>query len=419
MTVDYYYVPLDESLVSDAPGYGAAPVCWKCRNNTSKRQQVGVCKICHGVGRLSPRKVVDRPGKITRGRRPSEGENIIETNQKADLPRPAGYSIPLYGTVAQTCTEECTDHVCGSTEQTDTAPSPASTASESNSRSEPPPPPVWWPHTNEELCNLTGNGWRILQRVRSHRWTTDDIVTAAVAVRQCGLHDRNDIQSYLDLGCGNGSVLQMVLSQCKSLPPTAVVGVEARSEAVSLARRSLAFNLGAENPVQIHHSDFRGFSDASSRHSFDLITGTPPYFAVGRHGGANQGGMPSAVQSAPARCEFRGGFEAYCSTARRCTTSSAATFVVCENYLNHNRALRALRTHGWAVREILIIRGKVGREPLFVVYTSGPRRCAEKTNSENESIEQAPQQRELAVRNLNGEWTEEYKTEILRFMSVL
>jgi hypothetical protein len=41
--------------------------------------------------------------------------------------------------------------------------------------------PIWLPiGPGEQLCNLVGR-WRILQRVASHRWTTDDLVTAHVA----------------------------------------------------------------------------------------------------------------------------------------------------------------------------------------------------------------------------------------------
>ena len=41
--------------------------------------------------------------------------------------------------------------------------------------------PNWLPiNPGEQLCNLVGR-WRILQRVASHRWTTDDLVTAYVA----------------------------------------------------------------------------------------------------------------------------------------------------------------------------------------------------------------------------------------------
>ena len=264
--------------------------------------------------------------------------------------------------------------------------------------------PIWLPiNPGEQLCNLVGR-WRILQRVASHRWTTDDLVTAYIAASTF-VKSRNRIHSYyginnidskkgeserkiryLDLGTGNASVLQMVswylLSSSSSLllnhqgnnkyKQLEAVGVEARSEAVGLARRSLAFNLGTvecqgkvytggcfesteddndvptksmEHDVQIVQGDFRNLvslssminnndnDDASSSdvvanktmedvasQQYDLITGTPPYFRVGFTSAKNnkdndttdevitsavieQGGMPSSMQSAPARCD--------------------------------------------------------------------------------------------------------------------
>ena len=47
--------------------------------------------------------------------------------------------------------------------------------------------------------------WRIWQRRRGHRYSLDDVATAATAVRT-----RPAAESYLDLGCGLGSVLLMV-----------------------------------------------------------------------------------------------------------------------------------------------------------------------------------------------------------------
>ena len=135
----------------------------------------------------------------------------------------------------------------------------------------PPPPPTYqdsqhqryypqWVPSNpgEQLCNLVGN-WRILQRVGSHRWTTDDIVTAYVASRvalglplpgeeikvgasttnaeECDAHNTSNCSSsirYLDLGTGNASVLQMTIwalwKEHKELQLEAF-GIEARSEA--------------------------------------------------------------------------------------------------------------------------------------------------------------------------------------------
>lgn len=224
--------------------------------------------------------------------------------------------------------------------------------------------PAWLPiNPGEQLCNLVGK-WRILQKVGSHRWTTDDIMTAYIAATslievKC-VWDVPEIK-YLDLGTGNGSVLQMVtwylLGQNCGVK---AFGVEARSEAVGLARRSLDFNIGkcevdgatylgnvisrkdveygpGWHDIKVVNGDFRDLAllvdekdsfEASDEnndmkqvasHKFDLITGTPPYFRVdfatdgNKSAGSkeqvvtaaviNQGGMPTSMQSAPARCE--------------------------------------------------------------------------------------------------------------------
>jgi len=137
--------------------------------------------------------------------------------------------------------------------------------------------PVWLPRQGEQLCNLVGS-WRILQRVSSHRWTTDDLVTAWVASQQQEAVGEHHVD-YLDLGTGNASVLQMVTWALLKNGQTVnkAIGVEARSEAVELARRSLSFNVGTLVDAEIVHGDFR---DVISKQEYDLVTGTPPYFRV-------------------------------------------------------------------------------------------------------------------------------------------
>ena len=206
------------------------------------------------------------------------------------------------------------------------------------------------------------------------------------------------------------------------------VGVEARSEAVNLTRRSLSFNLGAvelddtkycggvvgveddgseemvdsmECNVQIVQGDFRdlvSLADASAKNEesnaqdglmsmadvaskrYDLITGTPPYFRVGFTTTSNtqgkgfertiddnlevvtsavieQGGMPTSMQSAPARCEFRGGIEAYCLAASVLLSSPHGTFVVCENWANDDRVWKGAAEAGLIIESVLPVCG--------------------------------------------------------------
>mmetsp|Transcript_20827 Transcript_20827/g.57586 ORF Transcript_20827/g.57586 Transcript_20827/m.57586 type:complete len:468 (-) Transcript_20827:2521-3924(-) len=373
---------------------------------------------------------------------------------------------------------------------------------------------TWLPRPGEQLVKLLGH-WRILQRVGSHRWTTDDLVTAYVAVTQCVTSPPPQVEEgaadgvprlgsggctgnsssssssccctpvrYLDLGCGNGSVLQMVSwailkqrqelqqqqqqeqqqqqpqqhSQQPSERSLSGVGVEARAEAVALARRSLAFNLGNSTscPVQVRHADFRQFVQDNER-QYDLITGTPPYFRVDftttttttttsknesspqsasstigtddneqppppppptivvQHAVIRQGGMPTAIQSAPARCEFRGGIEAYCHAAAQCLEPTVGRFVVCNSYIHHARSQRAAVEAGMEIIHTLLVEGCRGRGLLFVVYVM---RLKPRDDDEEEAPETTTTESQLTVREVTGEWTPEYVEQVFGRMSI-
>ena len=304
----------------------------------------------------------------------------------------------------------------------------------------------WLPsNPGEQLCNLVGS-WRILQKIGSHRWTTDDILTAYVAQKELcnakGEKSRDKLPlRYLDLGCGNASVLQMVCWSLWEDFDVRAFGIEARTEAVSLARRSLTFNLGPNSTVKVINADFReiamhGFQDLVEdrdcgplcgvrdivSEKFDLVTGTPPYFRVdfktkgsGENESVssaviNQGGMPTAMQSAPARCEFRGGIEAYCETASR-VLSDKGIFCVCENWLNNQRVHQGAKQAGLKILRVAPVKGKSTKnENLFAIYTMS------KEQKSGKSIPTTILD-PICVRDGNGEWTQEY-SEIMKQMSI-
>ena len=390
------------SLVEDAPGWAgqrypdSGPVCWKCRGNGgvkvkkvkgSDKTSTKECPVCFGHGRLAPkRKEVEgasKPGTITRGRRHPDGW------------KPSG---PTPFALTQN-SSKWTRYVEMANEGTD-----VEIQDEKDM-------PMWIPRQGEELCNLVGS-WRILQRVGSHRWTTDDLVTAYVASREVC----SDKQiRYLDLGTGNASVLQMITwALLKDNRLVDATGIEARLEAVELARRSLSFNIGSNSSIaHIIHGDFR---DSALSQQFDLITGTPPYFRVDfaindnvvTSAVINQGGMPTARQSAPARCEFRGGIEAYCEAASRVLRTSTGRFVVCENWLNHNRVVAAAENFNLSIVSQVQVSGREGREVLFGVYVM--------KRKEGDSHE--TQRESLSVRDGSGNWTNEYRESVLQAMSI-
>jgi len=111
---------------------------------------------------------------------------------------------------------------------------------------------------NEELSSLLGK-WKLIQIRDGHRWSTDDLITAYVAK-----HAIASPSSHLDLGCGIGSVLSMMLW---NFPTLHSVGVEAQAHSAAMAMRSLKFN-GCENRATIVDKDFRTFD---SQDKFQLV----------------------------------------------------------------------------------------------------------------------------------------------------
>mmetsp|Transcript_12590 Transcript_12590/g.25086 ORF Transcript_12590/g.25086 Transcript_12590/m.25086 type:complete len:487 (+) Transcript_12590:44-1504(+) len=479
------YVPEGAvSLSSDAPGWtvkttddnspaeSRGPICWKCKGECNLRvlkknapSNQRICPVCKGSGFLPMKSKyvqsistdLDKPGVITSRRRRPRGWNEFGHVPAAVQ---ASLHIDTDDSDEKTTTQQALSILRQAnghdddydSKRHDVSATIAKGLQEQNC-------PSWLPiNSGEQLCNLVGR-WRILQRVGSHRWTTDDLVTAYVAAstfissNNTGEGDSSNIR-YLDLGTGNASVLQMTTwyllsSELRNHPyHIEAYGVEARTEAVGFARRSLSFNLGTietngkkytgssesiTHNVEIVNGDFRDLihstdlSDpmqqvASER--YDLITGTPPYFRIDFSGSdekiteavINQGGMPTSMQSAPARCEFRGGIEAYCQAAAA-MLQPEGIFVVCENWLNDKRAYNGAKIAGLDIVSVWPVMGRVGKpEPLFAVYVM--RKQSESyqdiTDVQNkDKIVRDP----LIVRGEDGKWTEQY-AEVMKAMSI-
>ena len=448
------------------------PVCWKCkgacrlpllkRHNESSGSNVRTCPVCKGNGILPIRlKYTKSIG--------SGGEGVITSRRR----RPRGWvefghvpaAVQALQNIQPNEEEEktITHHALsilrkanGRDEDYDSIRTdvPAAIPKELHQH---PNLPSWLPiNPGEQLCNLVGR-WRILQRVGSHRWTTDDLVTAYVAAstfissQVVGQDDSTRAIRYLDLGTGNGSVLQMTTWYLLNFPyQIEAFGVEARTEAVGLARRSLSFNLGkfevnhntftgmeneaANHNVEIVNGDFRDFiyskelsqpmkRVASNR--YDLITGTPPYFRVdfsGTDGNShsitqaviNQGGMPTSMQSAPARCEFRGGIESYCQAAAAVLQPNGF-FVVCENWFNNKRVWDGAKMSGLHIESVWPVIGRVGRrEPLFAVYVMRKKENMKKLDGQckDERVRHP-----IIVRGDDGKWTDQY-ADVMKEMSI-
>ena len=146
--------------------------------------------------------------------------------------------------------------------------------------------------------------WYLWQRKGGHRTSTDDILPAWLA---CRLLEGRRPTTYIDIGCGIGSVLLMTAWR---LRPHQCWGVEAQAQSAMMARRSVRELPDGAPPIEVVVGDMRSV-DVTALPKAELITGSPPYFPVGT------GVLSPDPQRQACRFELRGGIEAYCATAAR------------------------------------------------------------------------------------------------------
>jgi len=161
------------------------------------------------------------------------------------------------------------------------------------------------------LDGLTAD-WRIFQRRKGHRHSTDDLLTAWYAL--------------------------------ENSPPTARC-LDLRAN-------------GLQERVDALHGDLRELTLADR---FPLITGSPPYFDV------NAGIVPADSQKAHARFELRGDVRDYARAARR-HLEETGLFVLCFPFPQKERALAALRAEGFTRIALRDVVPREGLPPLFSVF---------------------------------------------------
>lgn len=212
---------------------------------------------------------------------------------------------------------------------------------------------------DETLDRLAGD-WKILQLRRGHRFSTDDLLTAWLALRV-----RPDARRLLDLGAGIGSVGLMTLW---SLPADAILTmVEVQALSHGLARRSVALN-GLEQRVILRNGDLRDPAVVPERAAFDLVTGSPPYIPVGK------GVISSHPQRAAARIELHGDVFDYACTAARALTPDG--WFVCCHAAQDPRPEAAIAAAGLSLRHRVDVCFRADRPPtiaLFAATWSGSR----------------------------------------------
>jgi tRNA1Val (adenine37-N6)-methyltransferase len=142
--------------------------------------------------------------------------------------------------------------------------------------------------------------FRLFQLRDGHRFSTDDVLTAWYGTSWCPT-----ASAILDLGSGLGSVATIAAWR---LPGARLVTVEALEVSVALARKSARFN-GIDGRCEIRHGDFRDPDAMGPDERFDLVLGSPPYFALGT---GMEGSHP---QKTACRFEMRGDIADYCRVA--------------------------------------------------------------------------------------------------------
>lgn len=154
----------------------------------------------------------------------------------------------------------------------------------------------------ETLDALSGH-FRIFQLEDGHRFSTDDVLTAWY-----GTSWAPRVHAALDLGSGIGTV---ALLAAWRLPGARFVTVEAQSESIALAKKSIEWNC-VQDRFDLREGDFRSPEVIREEERFDLVLGSPPYFPLGS---GIEGDHPQKIAC---RFEMRGNIVDYCATAARC-----------------------------------------------------------------------------------------------------
>lgn len=205
----------------------------------------------------------------------------------------------------------------------------------------------------ESLDFLCGY-WRIFQYEKGHRYSTDDVVTAWYATVCAPRADR-----VADLGSGIGSVAMITAWR---LPGARFVTVEAQEISYRLARKTARFN-GVADRFDQRLGDLRDPGVFREGETFDLVTGSPPYFPPGTASAADH---PQAV---PARIEVRGSVADYADTAAR-ILAPGGVFVFVFPTIQMDRVFAALDEAGLKLVRRRDVVFKEGEPPLITLFAA-------------------------------------------------
>src|SRR5690606_15486746 len=211
------------------------------------------------------------------------------------------------------------------------------------------PKPLELPMDDELTIDALTAGWSIAQRKRGHRHSTDDLLTGWYAAEIVPRARR-----ILDLGSGIGGVGLVALWRC---PDATLVAVEAQEISYALLVSNIERN-GLAARVQAIHGDLR---DVRLGTTFDLVTGSPPYWDV------KDGVVPADSQKAHARFELRGDVRDYARAARD-ALAPGGRFVFCFPTVQRARAEAACAAADLALIRSRDVIPRAGAAPLFTLF---------------------------------------------------
>lgn len=224
--------------------------------------------------------------------------------------------------------------------------------------------------------------WTIVQRRRGHRHSTDDLLTGWYAAEKVARRTR-----LLDLGSGIGSVGLLALWRS---PGATLVAVEAQEISFALLERNIARNELASR-VRAVHGDLREVRFPGK--TFDLVTGSPPYFDV------KDGIVSADSQRAHARFELRGDVRDYCTAARE-ALAPGGRFVFVFPTNQRTRAEAAVAGASLALEVSRDVTPRDGAPPLFSLFC-----CARAEDHAAPPVVEPP----YVVRDASGAPTAEHR----------
>lgn len=209
------------------------------------------------------------------------------------------------------------------------------------------------------LDYLSGH-YRIFQLRKGHRFSTDDLLVAWYGTSYVPCARR-----VLDLGSGIGSVGMIAAWR---LQGAHIVTIEAQAISACLAAGSALYNgltdSSGRGRYDIRVGDFRDASLLANEEPFDLILGSPPYFAVG------SGQLGDHSQKIACRFETRGTVADYCRTAAQHLAPGGlftCIFPLSPSF-QYDKVITGAAAAGLIITHYRPVIAKAGALPLFGLF---------------------------------------------------